>query len=578
MDLYINKHIFVFTTNVVSDKRRICYVEVFNSIDFGTLSARALLLNIETGEELLISEYAYPNGAMEKELPSGKKLGIDWALQNPQDYIEAFINTVKEILQKSSVCPDDIVGLGIDFTSCTILPAKKDGTPMCNIEKYKDEPHAYVKLWKHHAAQYCADILNQTAEAMGEGWLKLYGGKISSEWLVPKAMQIAKEAPEIYDNCDRILEAGDWLIWQLCGKEARSACNAGYKALWQHSTGYPSKEFFKALDARMENIVEEKLSTDVKSLGSCAGYLTEEMAKACGLNKGLPIAVEIIDAHASVPACKIDKPGKMLMIMGTSTCHMLLSDKEMGVPGTCGIVKDGILPGYYGYEAGQSCVGDHFSWFVDNCLPASYTEDARAQGKNIHVYLREKAENLKVGESGLIALDWWNGVRSVLMNFNLSGLILGMTLQTRPEEIYRALIEATAYGTRKIIEAFEKGGVPVDELYAAGGIAAKDPMTMQIYADVCNKEIKISGSNQSGALGSAILGAVAAGSEISRFKNIGEAVLKLGKLKDTKYSPIKENAEVYEKLYGEYTILHDYFGDVKNNMMHRLKKIRNERR
>lgn len=543
-------------------------------IDYGTLSARALLLDLETGEEIAVSEYAYPHGVMERQLPSGKKLGLDWALQDPQDYLLALKETIQEVLKKSGIQPEQIIGIGVDFTSCTILPVKKDGTPLCQLEAYQQEPHAYVKLWKHHAAQYCADILNQTAEKRKEQWLSLYGGKISSEWLLPKVMQIAKEAPEIYQQADKILEAGDWLIWKLCGKEARSACNAGYKALWQHKTGYPSKEFLKELDSKLENLVEEKLSEEIHSLGTCAGFLTEEMAEWTGLKEGTPVGVEIIDAHASVPACKIDKPGKMLMIMGTSTCHMLLSDKEAGIEGTCGIVKDGILPGYYGYEAGQSCVGDHFGWFVENCVPKAYYDSAEKEGKNIHQYLTEKAEKLKAGESGLIALDWWNGVRSVLMDFDLSGLIIGMTLQTKPEELYRALIEATAYGTRKIIEAFEKGGVPVKELYGAGGIAAKNPMAMQIYADVCNKEIRISGSTQSGALGSAILGAVAAGKN-SGFDNVGDAVRKLGKLDDIVYKPISENAAVYQALYEEYEILHDYFGRGGNEVMKRLKAMKN---
>jgi L-ribulokinase len=468
----------------------------------------------------------------------------------------------------------DIIGIGVDFTSCTILPVKADGTPLCVLPEFENEPHAYVKLWKHHAAQYCADILNDTAQRMGEEWLALYGGRISSEWLVPKSMQIAKEAPDIYDAADKIIEAGDWVVWQLCGNEARSACNAGYKSLWQHGK-YPDKAFFKELDPRMENFAKEKLTTDIRPLGTCAGFVTKAAAELTGLREGTAVAVEIVDAHASVPACRIHEPGKMLMIMGTSTCHMLLSEKEMGVPGTCGIVKDGIIPGLYAYEAGQSCVGDHFSWYVENCVPTSYTEAAKAEGVNIHQYLRKKAEKLRAGESGLLALDWWNGVRSVLMDFDLTGMILGMTLQTKPEEIYRALIEATAYGTRQIIEAFESAGAPVNELYAAGGIASKDPMTMQIYADVCNRAIRISGSAQSGALGSAILGAVAAGQEKSGYADMNKACEKLGRLKDAAYTPDTQSAAIYDKLFNEYGMLHDYFGRCGNNVMKRLKNLRN---
>lgn len=545
-------------------------------LDYGTLSVRALLIDIDTGEELGSSVYEYEHGVMETALPSGKKLGESWALQHPQDYINGLCAVVKGVLEQSGVSNQDVVGVGVDFTSCTILPTKADGTPLCLLPQYQDEPHAYVKLWKHHAAQYCADQLNETAEKMGEPWLQLYGGKISSEWLVPKTMQIVKEAPEIYAAADRIIEAGDWLIWQLIGKEVRSACNAGYKALYHHRMGYPSNEFFKALDPQLEHLVEEKLSTDIHPLGSCAGYVTKEAAEMTGLSQGTAVAVGIIDAHASVPACKIDGPGKMLMIMGTSTCHMLLSDKEMGVPGTCGIVKDGILPNSFGYEAGQSCVGDHFSWFIERCLSADYYQEANKRGMNIHKYLREKAEKLAVGQSGLIALDWWNGVRSVLMDFDLSGLLVGMTLQTKPEEIYRALIEATAYGTRQIIEAFESAGVPVNELYAAGGIASKDPMTMQIYADVCNREIRISGSDQSGALGSAILGIAAAGTEQTGYRDVNEVALKLGQLKEVVYRPIPEHVAVYDKLFEEYKQLHDYFGRGGNDVMKRLRQIKIE--
>ncbi|WHH56818.1 ribulokinase [Petroclostridium sp. X23] len=543
-------------------------------VDFGTLSARALIVDVLTGEEIATSVYEYSHGIIDTVLPSGKKLGIDWALQHPRDYIEALSVTVKEVIKLSQVSNEDIIGIGIDFTSCTILPVKANGIPLCMLSEFEDEPHAYVKLWKHHAAQYCADILNETALKMKEQWISLYGGKISSEWLVPKVMQIIKEAPEVYDAADKIIEAGDWLVWQMTGIEARSACNAGYKALWHHLNQYPSKKFFKALDPRLEDLVEKKLSNQIKPLGSCAGYIKDDIAVMTGLKPGTAVAVGIIDAHASVPACRIDGPGKMLMIMGTSTCHMLLSENEVGVPGTCGIVKGGILPGLFAYEAGQSCVGDHFSWFVENCLPISYYNDAKEKGINIYKYLQEKAEKLKVGESGLIALDWWNGVRSVLMDFDLSGILVGMTLQTKSEEIYRALIEATAYGTRQIIEAFESAGVFVDELYAAGGIASKDPMTMQIYSDICNRDIKISGSSQSGALGSAIYGAIAAGSEKSGFKDLGDAIRRMGKIKDTVYKPIAENVEIYNMLFKEYKILHDYFGRSENNVMKNLKAIK----
>lgn len=543
-------------------------------IDYGTLSGRALIVNIETGEELASSVFEYPHGVMSDCLPSGKKLGMDWALQHPQDYLDVLYNTIPAVIKQSGVSKDDIIGIGVDFTACTILPAKKDSTPLCFLDEYKDEPHAYVKLWKHHAAQYLANRLNEIAEKRHEPWLKNYGGKISSEWAIPKIWQVLEEAPEIYDAADIFIEAADWLVWQLCGKESRNSCCAGYKEMWNKRTGYPSKEFFKALDPKLENVVADKLSEDIHPSGSKAGGLTKAMADKLGLNEGTAVANAIIDAHVFVPAAGIAETGKMLAIMGTSTCHMVLSDEEKQVKGMCGVVADGILPGFYGYEAGQACVGDHFQWFIDNCLPAAYYNEAKEQGINIHKYLRNKVQDQKPGESGLLALDWWNGNRSCLVDIDLSGMMLGMTLATKPEEIYRALIEATAYGTRMIIETFREYGVAVNEFYAAGGIAKKDPMTMQIYADVLNLPVKIAGSDQGGALGSAIFGAVAAGKENGGCDNVFTAASAMGKILDKKYMPIKENVEIYDKLYAEYKILHDYFGKGGNDVMKRLKNIK----
>lgn len=543
-------------------------------VDYGTLSGRALIVNNETGEELCSSVYEYPHSVMSECLPSGKKLGFDWALQHPQDYLDVLYYTIPAVLSGSGVSKDDVVGIGLDFTACTILPAKKDGTPLCFLEQYKDEPHAYVKLWKHHAAQHLANKLNAIAEERNEPWLKNYGGKISSEWAIPKIWQVLDEAPEIYDAADTFVEAADWVVWQLTGKENRNSCCAGYKEMWNKKTGYPSKDFFKALDERLENVIQDKLSEDISPMGSKAGGLTASMAEKLGLNAGTAIAQAIIDAHVFVPAAGIAEAGKMLAIMGTSTCHMLLGTEEKQVKGMCGVVEDGILPGFFGYEAGQSCVGDHFQWFIDNCLPASYYEDAKAKGMNIHKYLREKAEKYKPGESGLVALDWWNGNRSCLVDVDLTGMILGMTLLTKPEEIYRALIEATAYGTRMIIETFREYGVEVNEFYAAGGIAKKDPMTMQIYSDILNLPIKIAGSDQGGALGSAIFGSVAAGKENGGYDDVFTAASRLGKVLDTSYTPNPEAVAVYDKLYAEYKILHDYFGRGANDVMKRLKEIK----
>ncbi len=546
-------------------------------IDFGTQSGRAVLVDVATGDVVAVSVKEYTHGVMDEYLPDGvTKLEPDWALQHPKDYLEVLETTIPAVLRESGVKPEDVIGIGVDFTSCTMLPADKEGNPLCFHEEFKSNPHAYVKLWKHHAAQPEANKLNRIAEERGETFLKRYGGKISSEWLIPKIMQILDEAPEIYSAADRFMEAGDWIVMMLTGVEKRNSCTAGYKAIWSKREGYPSNDFFKALDPRLEHVVDEKLSRDIYPLGDKAGELTERMAAVTGLLPGTAVAVANVDAHVAVPAVGIVEPGKMLMIMGTSTCHMVLGDEEKMVPGMCGVVEDGIIPGFQGYEAGQSCVGDHFEWFIENCLPASYTEEARKRGIDIHTLLEEKAGALKPGQSGLIALDWWNGNRSVLVDADLAGLIIGCTLATKPEEIYRALIEATAYGTNVIIEAFENSGVPVRELYACGGIAEKNELMMQIYADVTNREIRISASPQTVALGSAMFGAVAAGRARGGYDSIFEAAKHMSKIKEKYYKPIPENVEVYKKLYAEYKILHDYFGRGANDVMKRLKKIKSE--
>lgn len=545
-------------------------------VDFGTLSGRALLVNVETGEELADATLNYPHAVMDEELPSGKKLAPDWALEHPQDYLDVFAYTIPEVLKKSGVSADDVIGIGIDFTACTLLPVKADGTPLCFLEEYKDEPHAYIKLWKHHAAQDKANKLNQIAKEREEEWLARYGGKISSEWMFPKIWQVLDECPKLYEEADFFIEAADWVVWQLTGVQTRNSCTAGYKAIWHKQKGYPSNEFFKALDERLEHVVEDKLNCPVTPLGAKAGEICSKAAAMTGLRVGTAVAVANVDAHVTAPAVKIDGPGKILAIMGTSTCHILLGTEEHTVPGMCGVVEDGVYPGYFGYEAGQSCVGDHFAWFVENCCPKEYYEAAKKEGLNIHQYLTTKAEKLKVGQSGLLALDWWNGNRSVLVDVDLTGMILGMTLLTKPEEIYRALIEATAYGTRKIVETFRENGVPIHEFYASGGISLKNPMAMQIYADVLGIPVKIGGTTQGPALGSAIFAAVAASSNHGGYDDIFKAANVMGKLKDTIYTPIPENQAVYNQLYAEYDKLHDYFGRGENDVMKHLKNIKKE--
>jgi len=546
-------------------------------IDFGTESGRAVLVDVRSGSELATSVYRYANGVIDTTLPTtGARLPPEWALQDPADYLRTLTHTIPDVLVQASVKAEDVIGLGIDFTACTMLPVDRAGQPLCFDERFAANPHAWIKLWKHHAAQPEADLVNRGAAERGEAFLARYGGKISSEWLIPKILQVLNEAPDVYRSAARFMEAADWVILQLTGEERRNACTAGYKAIWDKDSSYPDPDYFAALHPELRGVVGDKLSPDVYPQGQRAGGLTPDMAARVGLRPGTAVAVANVDAHVSVPACTVVEPAQMVMVMGTSICHMVLGTQKQMVPGMCGVVEDGILPGYYGYEAGQSAVGDIFAWFVETGVPPEYHAEAREHGIDGHALLEQKAARLRPGESGLLALDWWNGNRSVLVDVDLSGLLLGATLLTRPEEIYRALIESTAFGTRLIIENFLTHGVPVRELYACGGLPEHNTLLMQIYADVCGMDIKLSASSQTAALGSAMFGALAAGAAAGGYDDIVGAARHMARLRDEIFRPDAAAHAVYDRLYAEYRRLHDYFGRGENNAMKSLKAIRDE--
>jgi L-ribulokinase len=337
-------------------------------VDFGTESGRAVLVDVSNGQEIAMAVYKYANGVIDETLPDGgPKLPPDFALQDPSDYLRTFETTIPAVLKDAGVASEQVIGIGIDFTACTILPTYADGRALCWDERFRSNPHAWVKLWKHHAAQPEATALNSVAAQRPDSFLPRYGGKISSEWFFPKAWQILDEAPEIYSAADRIIEAADWVVWQLSGEESRNSCTAGYKALWAKDVGFPPADFFASLDPRLKTIVRDKMSRDITPLGSKVGGLTPEWAAKLGLKAGIAIAAANVDAHVAVPATTVVEPGKLVMVMGTSICHMVLSTEAKNVEGMCGIVEDGILPGLYGYEAGQSAVGDIFAWFVERC-------------------------------------------------------------------------------------------------------------------------------------------------------------------------------------------------------------------
>ncbi|HOZ46057.1 MAG TPA: ribulokinase [Candidatus Hydrogenedentes bacterium] len=542
-------------------------------LDYGTESGRALLVAVDNGEEVATAVQPYPDGVIDVALPgSGRRLEPDWALQNPKDYLYVIEQTIPKVLEASGVSGEDVIGIGTDFTACTMMPIDAAGTPLCMKPEFANEPHAWVKLWKHHAAQPEADRINALAAERGEAFLARYGGKISSEWFFPKALQILDEAPEIYAAADRLIEASDWIVLQLCGEEKRNACVAGYKAIWDE--GYPSPDFFKMLDPRFENVVADKMSEAIYPAGVRAGGLLPEIAAKVGLKPGTAVATGGVDAHVAVPAATVTDQGKLVMIMGTSICHMVCGAEKKVINGMCGVVKDGILPGYYGFEAGQTAVGDIYAWFVDECVPAAVSEKAAAAGMDVHQYLSAEAEKLAVGESGVLALDWWNGNRSILVDADLTGLMVGMTLTTTPAEMYRAILESTAFGTYKIVKQLEQGGVPILELYACGGLPAKNPFLMQIFADVTNREIKVSASDQTVALGSAMWGAVAAGSKAGGYDSVTEAATRMARLRDQSFTPNPQNHAMYEQLFAEYERLHDLFGRGGDNVMKNLKAIK----
>ncbi len=538
-------------------------------IDYGTLSGRAVVVRVSDGAELGSAVLDYPHAVMDTTLAAtGEKLPPDWALQVPADYVAVLKSAVPAAVMNAGIDPARVIGIGTDFTACTMVPVLADGTPLNELPEYADRPHAYVKLWKHHSAQPHADRINDLAEKRGESWLPRYGGMISSEWEFAKGLQLLEEDPELYNRMDHWVEAADWIVWQLTGTYVRNACTAGYKGILQDGQ-YPSEEFLAALNPDFAQFANEKVAHTIGQLGEAAGTLTASAAAWTGLPEGIAVSVGNVDAHVAAPAAQGIEPGQMVAIMGTSTCHVMNSDQLADVPGMCGVVKGGILAGSYGYEAGQSGVGDIFAWYVNNQVPQRYFDAAEAAGQSVHQYLTDLAAMEPVGAHGLIALDWHSGNRSVLVDHELSGVVVGTTLSTRTEQVYRALLEATAFGTRTIVEAFNGSGIPVTEFIVAGGLL-KNPFLMQTYSDVLRLPISTIASDQGPALGSAIHAAVAAGA----YPDVRAASAAMGKVNKNIYTPNEEASLAYDDLYAEYTLLHDYFGRGANDVMKRLRALK----
>jgi L-ribulokinase len=533
-------------------------------VDFGTESGRVLVLDLAGGAELAVEVVPFRHGVIDRSLPGGgDPLPDDWALQHPSDWTDVIEQGVPAAVRAAGVSADQIVGIGVDFTSCTVLPAAADGTPLCLTDRWRDRRHAWPKLWKHHAAQDVADRLNRVARERDEPFLERYGGRISSEWYFPKLIEIWVEDREVYDGCDVFLEATDWIVWWLTGRLVRQSTTAGYKAMWSPTEGLPPTPYFEAAFPGFDRPAE-KLGTRFAPLGTRAGELRPELAAQLGLPDTVAVAVGNVDSFVSVPGAGVERARTFVMVIGTSICDMVVDPTEVRLPGITGVARDGILPGLYGYEAGQAAVGDMLAWFV-RTLGAGDTDFAE---------LEARAAEVGPGSGGLVALDWFNGNRTILADADLTGSILGLTLQTTPAEIYRALLESIAFGNRRIMDNFTEHGLGLDRIVACGGIAERSPLLMQIIADVSGCDVDVPDCREVPARGAALFGAVAAGA----FAEIGAAVQRTRPATARTFTPDPDAAAVYDRVYRIFGELHDLLGRERSGLLHELKHIRAERR
>jgi len=539
-------------------------------LDYGTNSVRALIADVKNGREIAAFVWNYAHGEAGVIVdPKDPNL----ARQHPQDYIdgifESLSGALKEAENDSSFSRDRIIGIGVDTTGSTPLPLDRDGAPLAFKDDFKDNFNAYAWLWKDHTAFAEAKEITETAASMKPGYLAKIGGTYSSEWFWAKILHCLRTDKGVFDAAYTWVEIADWIPAVLAGitdplKIKRGICAAGHKALFHTDWGgYPEEDFLNKIDPSLAELRKTFPST-AYSINESAGTLTEEWADRLSIPGGIPVAVGAFDAHLGGVGSGIE-PGVLVKNIGTSTCDMMVAPASADlpdIPGLCGIVPGSILPGDYGLEAGQSAVGDIFNWFV-----------SFVQGD--HETLSRDAEKILPGESGLLALDWHNGNRTVLVDQRLTGLILGLTLHSSPAEVYRSLVEATAFGARVIMERYEEYGAKVNRVVNCGGISLKSPLVMQIYADVLNRDMEISRSTQTGALGSAIAGAVVAGKENGGYENYDKAVKNMTGVLDTKYTPIQKNVDVYNKLYSLYKELHDIYGtrDFSGNLYHVMKNL-----
>jgi L-ribulokinase len=527
-------------------------------LDYGTNSVRCAIVDTANGKELSAAVWGYATGQAGIIL---SKSDHNVARQNPADYLKGLVITIQEAMKQAKKAdrkfsPDKVVGIGVDTTGSTPIPVDANGTPLAMLKPFKNNPNAAVWLWKDHTGYAEAAAITELARKMRPKYLAKCGGTYSSEWFFSKIWHCLKADPKVFNAAYTWVEHADWIPAVLTGTDhpsqiKRCRCAAGHKAMCSDQWGgYPDKEFLSRLDPKLGRL-RATLGDKTYAIDEKAGDLTKAWAKKLGLPEGIPVAMGAFDAHLGGVGSGI-QAGTLVKIIGTSTCDMAVwpnTDKLPDIPGICGIVDGSILPGFWGLEAGQSAVGDIFNWYVNYIQPGG-------QKAGSHEELTKKAAKLKPGQSGLLALDWNNGNRTVLVDQRLTGLLLGQTLHTRPEEIYRALIEATAFGALTIINRFEEYGVKIKQIVNCGGIAEKSPLVMQIYADVTGREMKVSRSAQTCALGSAVAGAVVGGA----YKSYAAAQKAMCGLKPKTFKPDKKANAVYQKLYAQYKKLHDGFG------------------
>ncbi len=526
--------------------------------DFGTLSCRISVNRLENGETVFEASADYPHAVITEALPeSGARLPRDWALQDPEDYLEVMTRLTRLALEQ--VPAEEIAAIGTDFTNCTVVALGSDGQPLCADPAFRARPHAWPKLWKHHAAQDCAARIERILKEENVDWFGWYGRNVSSEWLFPKLLQVYEEDRAVYDAAAVFLEAADYIPYWLTGKLTRNSATLGVNAFYNPQRGYPSAALLERFSPGFARVLE-KLGGQVLPVGSRAGTLTPEAADRLGLLPETVVAVGHGDSEIAAIGLGMTEPGSMLMVMGTSTCYQMIHETERAFDGVCAIVKDGMIPGLTAYESGQPAVGDSFSWFADNLLPEDYRRQAEAQGLSPLAYLDRRCGALRPGESGLIALDWLNGNRSVLMNYHLRGAILGLSLDTKPEHIYRSLIEATAFNARRIFDGYEEAGVAIRRVYAAGGLARKSPVTMQLYADILGRPIYVTSVANSSSLGAAVCAAAALEEERGSLETFQRLCGQMIHYDTTVYTPGPKAAAVYDELYLAFLEFHDLMG------------------